>query len=228
MGAESHTDAPAQTEPVVVDASDLPDASDVPDASDSSRSAVVPAAGEIATLVAPPLAPDAMVLDPATGEPARPISVGVGAALSWLSVAASAASLLWTYWVAVDNFAGASWLTRQFVTEPGAMLRIGLITGLTVAVLMAMIANTIVGFYAWTGYRWTRIAGLIGAGLSLLLLLGGRLGWAAIPLAMAGAGLLWLPSARRYFDDWWRVRHPSIDFAPPTRDVHYGPLPRYR
>lgn len=183
---------------------------------------------EIATLVTAPNAPDALVLDPSTGEPMRPISVGVGAALSWLSVAASAASLLWTYWTSVDNFAGASWLTGQFVTEPGAMLRIGLIAGLTAAVLVAMIANTIVGFYAWTGYRWARVAGLIGAGLSLLLLLGGRLGWAAIPLAMVGAGLLWLPASRRYFDDWWRVRHPSIEFAPPTKDVHYGPLPRYR
>lgn len=222
MGAESHTDASAQTEPEVPDA--VADAAP-PAAGEVARTSE---SGEIATLVAPPTAPDALVLDPATGEPVRPISVGVGAALSWLSVAASAASLLWTYWVAVDNFAGASWLTGQFVTQPGAMLRIGLVTGLTVAVLLAMIANTIVGFYAWTGYRWTRVAGLIGAGLSLLMLLGGRLGWAAIPLAMAGAGLLWLPSSRRYFDDWWRVRHPSIEFAPPTRDVHYGPLPRYR
>ncbi|PFG15625.1 hypothetical protein ATK74_0145 [Propionicimonas paludicola] len=183
---------------------------------------------EIATLVAAPASAELGDLDPTTGEPVRPISVAVGATLSWLSVAASAASLLWTYWVAVDHFAQASWLTAQFPTEPGALLRVGLMAGLTVAVLLAMIANTIVGFYAWTGYRWTRIAGLIGAGLSVLLLLGGRLGWAAIPLAVAGAGLLWLPSARRYFDAWWRLRHPSVAYAPPTQNVQYGPLARYR
>jgi hypothetical protein len=182
---------------------------------------------QIATLIAPPGAVEEFAVDPATGEPVRPVAVGVGAALSWLSVAASAASLLWTYWVAVDHFAQASWLMAQFDTEPGSLLRIGLAAGLTLAVLLAMIANTIVGFYAWTGHRWSRIAGLIGAGASLLTLLGGRLGWAAIPLAAIGAGLLWLPSARRYFDAWWQLRHPSPGFAPPTVGVAYGPLPRY-
>lgn len=186
------------------------------------------APSEIVTLVAPPTAAGGVQLDPRTGEPVRPIAVGVGAALSWLSVAASATSLLWTYWVAVDHFADAAWLFGQFVTEQGSMLRIGLAAGLTAAVLLAMIANTIVGFYAWTGYRWTRIAGLIGAGLSLVMLLGGRFGWAAIPLAFVGAGMLWLPSAKRYFEAWWQVRHPSIAFAPPTTNVQYGPLPRYR
>lgn len=220
MSADELTDAPTRTEPepgVGVGAgipATLPD--------------VLAPAGEIATLITPPVAPNSLELDPKTGEPVRPVSVGVGAALSWLSVAASAASLLWTYWVAVDHFADASWLFGQFVTEPGSLVRIGLAAGLTVAVLLAMIANTIVGFYAWTGYRWSRVAGLIGAGLSLLLLLGGRLGWAAIPLAFIGAGLLWLPSTRRYFEAWWRVRHPSIEFAPPTQNVEYGPLPRYR
>jgi len=183
---------------------------------------------EIATVIAPPTNPEAQELDPATGEPVRPIAVGVGAALSWLSVAASAASLVWTYWVAVYNFAGASWLFGQFPTAPGELLRVGLAVGLTIAVLLAMIANIIVGFYAWTGYRWSRVAGLIGAGLSVALLLGGRLGWVAIPLAFVGAGLLWLPASRRYFDAWQRLRHPSVEYAPPTRDVVYGPLERYR
>lgn len=222
MSADELTEAPTRTEPeagvgVGADAG-IPSA--LPD--------VLAPTGEIATLITPPAAPDALELDPKTAEPVRPVPVGVGAALSWLSVAASAASLLWTYWVAVDHFADASWLFGQFDTEPGSLLRIGLAAGLTVTVLMAMIANTIVGFYAWTGHRWSRVAGLVGAGLSLLLLLGGRLGWAAIPLAFIGAGLLWLPPARRYFDTWWRLRHPSIEFAPPTQNVEYGPLPRYR
>ncbi len=183
---------------------------------------------EIATLITPPTTPDTDELDPATGEPVRPIAVGVAAALSWLSVAASAASLIRTYWVAVYDFAGASWLFGQFPTGPGDLLRVGLAAGLTAAVLLAMIASTIVGFYAWTGYRWSRVAGLIAAGLSLLMLLGGRLGWAAIPLVFVGAGLLWLPSAKRYFEAWWRLRHPSVTYAPPTRNVAYGPLERYR
>lgn len=224
MSAEELTEAPTRTEPEpgvgVGVGADAGIPAGLPD--------VLAPSGEIATLVTPPAAPDALELDAKSGEPVRPVPVGVGAALSWLSVAASAASLLWTYWVAVDHFADASWLFGQFVTEPGSMLRIGLSAGLTAAALLAMITNTIVGFYAWTGYRWSRVAGLIGAGSSLLLLLGGRLGWAAIPLAFIGAGLLWLPSARRYFEAWWRLRHPSIEFAPPTQNVEYGPLPRYR
>lgn len=208
------TPAPHTTEPVEMMA--------------ESAQVVVPPVDDIATVVAAPTPAQALGLDPRTGEPIRPLPVAIGAALSWLSVAASAASLIWTYWVAVDHFASAAWLFGQFPTEPGALLRVGLAAALTAAVLVAMIANTIVGFYAWTGYRWSRVAGLIGAGLSLLLLLGGRLGWAAIPLAVIGAGLLWLPSAARYFEAWQRLRHPSVAYAPARENVLYGPLPRYR
>ena len=52
--------------------------------------------------------------------------------------------------------------------------------------------------------------------------------WPTIAWAAAGAVLLWTPPASRYFLAWRARRHPEQVFAPPTTNVYYGPLPRYR
>ena len=51
----------------------------------------------------------------------------------------------------------------QFVTEPGSLGRVLLAVAVTVIAIIIGTANAIVGYYAFTGYRWTRIAGLISA-----------------------------------------------------------------
>ncbi len=99
---------------------------------------------------------------------------------------------------------------------------------ITVIALAIGTANAIVGYYAWTGYRWTRIAGLISAALTFGVLVLNQAGWPAIPFALVGAGLLWLPPAGAFFAAWRARRHPEQVFAPPTVGVKYGPLPRFR
>lgn len=166
--------------------------------------------------------------NPRTGEPQRPATVVIATVLCWLAVAVTGAALLWIYWDAVGNFANASWLMGRFVTTPGSLERVLLSVAVTVIGLLIGTANAIVGYYAWVGYRWTRIAGLISAALTVSALVLNPLAWTAIPAAVIGAGLLWLPPSARFFRSWHGRRHPEQAFAPPVVDVYYGPLPRYR
>ncbi|HEY3337021.1 MAG TPA: hypothetical protein VGK18_00845 [Propionicimonas sp.] len=182
----------------------------------------------IATVVAPPPLVIGVPINPRTGEPRRPFVIVAAGVLCWLAVAITAASVLWVYWDAVSRFAEASWLMGQFVTEKGSLERVLLAVAVTVVAIIIGTANAIVGWYALTGYRWTRIAGLISAVLTVGALVLNQLGWYAIPAAVIGAALLWLPQAKNFFIAWTARRHPQQVFAPPTVDVSYGPLPRYR
>ena len=199
----------------------------------AEEDATVPDAGpvaEIATLDAPPPVVIGVPDDPRTGEPRRPLVVALATVACWLAVAVTAVSVLWIYWDAVppDNFVRASWLMGQFVTEPGSLGRVLLAIAVTVIGLVIGSTNAIVGYYAWTGYRWTRIAGLISAALSFGALTLNPLAWAVPVLAVGGAVLLWLPATARFFTAWHARRHPAEAFSPPVTDVYYGPLPRYR
>lgn len=196
-----------------------------------AKTEVVPAAsgGEavIATLTPPPRRVVGVPDNPRTGEPRRPGVIIIATVLCWLAVAVTGVALLWVYWDAVSRFAQASWLMGQVVTAPGSLERILLSVAVTVIALVAGIGNAIVGYYAWTGYRWTRIAGLISAALTCGVLALNPPAWPAVPLAVAGAGLLWLPRAGAYFTAWQARRHPEQVFAPPTVGVVYGPVPRF-
>ena len=190
-------------------------------------SAEEPVAGEeIASIAPDELAPVAPV-NPRTGHPQRPVSVRIGAVACLLAVVVTTASLLWTYWNAIGDFAGAAWLFGQFGRPPELLAQVLLAIGLTLVAVLVGTANAITGYYAWSGYDWTRIAGIISGVLSFAVLLINPVGWAAIPLAVGGAALLWLPSSRAFFSAWTARRHPGVQFAPPVEEVFYGPLPRY-
>ncbi len=182
----------------------------------------------IATVDAPPPRVIGVPINPRTGEPRRPLVVVLATVLCWLAVAITAGSVLWVYWDAISRFAEASWLMGQFATEKGSLERVLLAVAVTVVAIIIGTANAIVGWYAFTGYRWTRIAGLISAVLTCGALVLNQLGWYAIPAGVIGAALLWLPPAKKFFLAWTARRHPEQGFAPPTIDVTYGPLPRYR
>jgi hypothetical protein len=200
-----------------------------PDQQPAAQQELAPqVAAPIATVVPPPPLVVGVPTNPRTGEPRRPVVIVVSTVLCWLAVALTGASLLWVYWDAVSNFAKASWLMGQFVTEPGSLERVLLAVAVTAIGIIIGVANAIVGWYALTGYRWTRIAGIISAVLTAGALVLNQLGWYAIPAAVIGAGMLWLPQAKAFFTAWHARRHPEQVFAPPTVDVLYGPLPRYR
>jgi hypothetical protein len=197
-------------------------------AQDTALEPAPQAPAPIATVAPPPPLVVGVPINPRTGEPRRPVVIVIATVLCWLAVAITAASVLWVYWDAISHFAQASWLMGQFVTEPGSLGRVLLAVAVTVVAIIIGTANAIVGYYAFTGYRWTRIAGLISAVLTCGTLVLNQLGWYAIPAAVLGAVLLWLPPARKFFIAWTARRHPQEVFAPPTVDVVYGPLPRYR
>ncbi|MGC3994596.1 MAG: hypothetical protein QM779_10885 [Propionicimonas sp.] len=183
--------------------------------------------GTLAALSAPVIGvPD----DPRTGEPRIPWTVRVASALCYVGVANVVGALLWVYWSAVpkEGFADASWLMGQFVTEPGSLGRVLLAVAVTVITLLIAVPVAITGYYAWTGYRWTRISALVGAALSFGALTLNVYAWPTILWTAAAAVLLWTPPTARYFVAWWARRHPEQHFAPPTTNVYYGPLPRYR
>src|SRR4051812_11115824 len=73
----------------------------------------------IATLEAPPTPVGTVPDDPRTGEPRVPWVVRIASALSFTAVATVVVPLLLVYWDAIpkENFARASWLMGQFVTE---------------------------------------------------------------------------------------------------------------
>jgi len=213
---------------------DAPAPPQVPEGSPGVLSESQPAAGEllaavpIATLAPPPPVVVGVPINPRTGEPRRPLVVAIATVLCWLAVAITGAAVLLVYWDAVSHFAAASWLMGQFVTGPGSLERVLLAIAVTVIAILVGTANAIVGFYAWTGYRWTRIAGLISAALTCGVLVLNQLAWLAVPAAVVGSALLWLPPAGAFFTAWRARRHPELQFAPPTVDVVYGPLPRFQ
>lgn len=184
----------------------------------------------IATLEAPPVPVIGVPQNPRTGEPRVPRTVTAAAGLSFLAVLNVAVALLWVYWDAVpkENFANASWLMGRFVTEPGSTARVLLAIAVTVIAVLIAVALAITGYYAWAGYRWSRISAVVAAVLSFGALSLNVYAWSTIPLAVAAAVLLWLPPASRFFVAWGARRHPQQVFAPPTVEVYYGPLPRYR
>ena len=69
-------------------------------------------------------------------------------------------------WTKVDRYNEATWLTAQFPSEPATGWRVFFaILCCLIAVLVAGAAS-VVGYYAFAGYRWTRIGALVALGVS--------------------------------------------------------------
>lgn len=167
-------------------------------------------------------------IDARTGEPRRPLWVWVSAALLHVGTATITVGLLWAFWGSVRTFEEAAWLNRVVPTEPGALLRVLMVTALFVVTLLIGAAASITAYYGWWGHRWTRWAGVITIALApLALMINPVASWGIVPLVV-GAALLWLPPVTRWFERWWVRRHPAPS-VPGTADaVQYGPLPKYR
>ncbi|MFT3970712.1 MAG: hypothetical protein QM695_10650 [Micropruina sp.] len=181
-------------------------------------------------------------LNPKTGQPTRPWTVWTSAVLLFggaIVVIVGLLQAMWAMaspwqqvsddeWTKVDRFNEATWLTAQFPSEPASGMRVLFaVVCCLIAVLVAGFAS-VIGYYAFAGYRWTRIGSLVALGVSLLALMLTPLTSASIGLAALGAAPLWLPATRRFFARWQLIRHPQIVYSEPIDQVFYGPLPRYR
>lgn len=166
-----------------------------------------------------------------TGEPRRPVLVGVAAVLLYLAVAAAAVAYGWHWWLAadMDTYHRSAWLVEWTEPEPGLWLSLALEGALAAALALAAGAAGVAGFQAWNGWRWSR-----WAGLAAVVLMGGFAAltswWALVPatLTVAGAALLFLPPVTKYFGQWAQVRaERPVPYRRPD-EIHYGRLPRFR
>ncbi|MFV0407341.1 MAG: hypothetical protein ACK5LN_11085 [Propioniciclava sp.] len=173
-------------------------------------------------------APVAEALNPRTGELRRPWAVIVATTLMYLGVALIVAGMLQAFWISISDFAGAAWIHGQIPTEPGDLVRVGIVSGEFALVLALGALALISGYYSWRGYRWPRWWGIAAAVSSVSA-------WVLNPIAgigsvsiILGAALLWLPSVAAFSNRWHERRHPRPHQPDIRDDVWYGPLPRYR
>ncbi len=234
------------TPPIADPAGSVPVGTAGPDAQPpiTDSAALAPAApGGIQTLAAQPLTPPTLApLSERSGQPVRPWTIWTSAALIFggaITVTVGLVMAMWTMaspwqrvgvddWTKVDRFNEATWLTSWFPSEPASPWRVFLaIICCVIAVLVASAAS-MVGYYAFAGYRWTRIGALVALGVSLLSLLLSPIAAISIGFVALGAAPLWLPATKRFFARWQAIRHPEIAYSEPVQNVIYGPLPRYR
>lgn len=199
--------------------------------------------GDINSLAARPVTPPTLApINERSGQPVRPWPIWTSAALMFGGAIAVSVGLLvamWTMaspwqrvegqvWTKVDRFNEATWLTGWFPSEPASSWRVFFaIVCCLIAVLVAASAS-VVGYYAFAGYRWTRIGALVALGVSLLSLLLTPIAAVSIGFVALAVAPLWLPPAKRFFVRWQLIRHPQVAYSDPVENVYYGPLPRYR
>ena len=199
---------------------------------------------DIATL--PPAAQSTAVevapVNPRKGEPVRPWGLWLSAALLFASAGVSAVALGFVFWgiaspgrlvdpehfVRSDTYPSAAWLTSVWPFVTGSPWRVVVAVACAAIGFLVSATTSVVGYYAFHGYRWTRIGGLVATTVAALGLMLNQLAWASLPLAALAAIWVWLPSSRRYFARWHALRHPELPFSAPIEHVEYGPLPRFR
>ncbi|MBK8458901.1 MAG: hypothetical protein IPL43_00685 [Micropruina sp.] len=214
----------------------------VPETADQAAAMASPPTGEIATLPPAPIEPPRLSrLNPRTGAPIRPWTIWLSAGLLFAAPVVVTVALGFIWWdmaspwqpttgeefTKTDRFASSAWLAGAVEAPMGSWVRVALAIAVTAVVVAISAVASAVGYYAFAGYRWTRIGGLVALAVSLLALLLTPLAWAAIGCVALAAGGLWLPTTRRYFDAWFLLRHPAVTFSPPLERVQYGPVPRF-
>lgn len=165
-----------------------------------------------------------------TGEPARPVLVGIAAALLVTGAVVSSIGLVKVLWDAasVTRYHAAARVLEWTKPEPVSFLTIVMV--LTIGAIGALVATAActIAYNAWNGRQWTRIGGLVVVLISgLTYLLNPLATFAIIPIALA-AGLLWLPHVTPYFRAWSSIRTAPVLRRGWANNVRYGIQPRYR
>lgn len=204
------------------DASDAPSGSTIVDNAGASS-----VSGGIATVPAAAVATPGPPINPATGEPLRPWPVRLASFGLWLAAMGSGVGLLASMWLAISDFPNAARLFGFLGTDTSPLPRVGLAALATLIGIIVCGTTSVVGYYSWRGYAWTRVGGIVAAAVSLLTLF--LQPWTALAIvpALVGAALLWLPSVPPFFQAWARVRRGEPTYGAPIDAVFYGPVPRY-
>lgn len=168
-------------------------------------------------------------VSPRTGEPARPVPLGISVGLLIAGALVSSAGLVKVLWDAasVTRYHTAARVLEWTKPNPVSFLTIVMV--ITIGAIGAAVATAAgtIAYNAWHGRSWTRIGGLVALLISALTILLNPLAMVAmIPIAI-GAGLLWLPQVGRYFAVWRAIRTNPLIRRGWAENVVYGTLPRY-
>lgn len=166
-----------------------------------------------------------------TGEPVRGSVTWLASAVLWVAALLMVASFVQALWRLKDSLVGAARLVDMLAPKPASLLAVMCPFLLAVLALIPMVLAGIAAFQGWNGHSFAPYLAIAAAFTA-------SLGWfltpialAAIPVAMIGALLLFLPPQRRYVSQQAMRRvsadEPAECFEWPQH-LHYGPLPRYR
>ena len=165
-----------------------------------------------------------------TGEPVRPVVLGISCGLLVAGAIVSSVGLVKVLWDAatVTGYYTAARVLEW--TKPQIVSFLTIVMVLTIGAIGAVVATSAatIAYNAWNGRRWTRVGGIVAFALSGLTYLLNPLAMVAmIPVAI-GAALLWLPEIRRYDAAWGAIRTAPLVRRGWASNVMYGILPRYR
>ena len=169
-------------------------------------------------------------VSPQTGEPERPVVLGVSVGLLGSGAVVSSVGLVKVLW---DAATGTGYHTAARVlewTKPDPVSFLTIVMVLTIGAIGALVATAAcaIAYNAWNGRRWTRIGGIVAFAISALTILLNPVAMVAmIPIAI-GAGLLWVPQVSRYLAAWSTIRTSPAMRRGWAQNVMYGILPRYR
>jgi hypothetical protein len=168
-------------------------------------------------------------VSPRTGEPSRPVPLGIAVGLLVAGGVVSSAGLVKVLWdcATVTGYHTAARVLEWTKPNPVSFLTIVMV--ITIGAIGAAVATAAgaIAYNAWNGRGWTRIGGLVALAISALTILLNPLAMVAmIPVAI-GAGLLWLPQVGRYFAVWRAIRTNPLIRRGWAENVVYGTLPRY-
>lgn len=171
----------------------------------------------------------AYAVSPRTGEPARPVPLGIAVGLLIAGGVVSSAGLVKVLWdcATVTGYHTAARVLEWTTPKPVSFLTIVMV--LTIGAIGAAVATAAgtIAYNAWNGRGWTRIGGLVALAISALTILLNPLSMVAmVPIAI-GAALLWLPQVGRYFAVWRAIRTSPLIRRGWAENVVYGTLPRY-
>lgn len=165
-----------------------------------------------------------------TGEPARNWAI-LAAMLAFSASALVALAAYWRYWwvaIHIDTFGSSAKLIELFAPRPGSGKSVVLVCVLAVIGAIMTAGPAVAGYNAWHGASFSRQAGLVACGTSLLAFFVLPAAWLALLFAAVGAGLLWLPRAGDFLAAWQAYSNPERLAIEPYAQVPYGPAPRFQ
>jgi hypothetical protein len=169
-------------------------------------------------------------VSPRTGEPTRPVVLGIAVALFVAGAVLSSVGLVKVLWDAatVTGYHSAARVLEWTKPEPVSFLTIVMV--LTIGAIGALVATACgtIAYNAWHGRRWARIGGVVAVAISGLTYLLNPLATVSIVPVVVAAALLWLPDVARYFEAWGTIRTAPMLRRGWAENVRYGIQPRYR